>query len=213
MTTIIPPPPPPPATMPARIVAAPRGQAMRYTPAHPSNYSLHRRTETRFVVVHCTDGCEGVHAGRDVAAMFAAPIPPPGRPRSAHYVCDAATATRCVPDALTAWHCGHTGNALSVAVEICGRAGQTRAEWFDEASLATLCIAARVVADLCQVYGIEPMLADAAALSRGDGGITTHACVSAAWHESTHTDPGPQFPLVQFAMAVRRAMAPLPRMV
>jgi len=211
MTTIIP--PPPPAAMAARIVAAPPWTPIRYTPAHASNYSVHRRAETRFVVVHCTDGCEGDHAGRDVAAMFAAPIPPPGRPRSAHYVCDATTATRCVPDALTAWHCGHLGNALGIGVEICGRAGQTRAQWFDDASLATLCIAARVVADLCEVYQIDPMIADAASLRRGDGGITTHACVSDAWHESTHTDPGPNFPLVQFVMAVRRAMAPPQGMV
>lgn len=208
MTTLRPPPPPSPVS-PARIVAVPAPLAVRYVPAHPTNYSAMRRLETRFITIHCTDGCEGVHAGRDVAAMFAAPIPRPGRPRSAHYVCDAATATRCVPDALTAWHCGHTGNALSVGVELCGRAGQTRAQWFDADSLATLCIAARVVADLCQVYDIDPVLADVDALRRGDGGITTHACVSAAWHESTHTDPGPEFPMVQFVTAVRRALAPL----
>lgn len=171
--------------------------------AHPTNYSPHRRLTTRAIVLHCTDGCEGTNAAEDCAHMFAGKL---ANQRSCHYAVDADSIVRSVPDLQVAWHCAHAGNAIGVGVEICGRASQTRAQWLDETSYRTLCLAARLVADLCTAFALPPRFVDAAGLRVGEPGITTHAEVSKAWQQTHHTDPGPGFPLVDFVSAVSAAM-------
>lgn len=199
-------PPKPPAVPPPLpgpvIVAAPGPLSIKRREAHPSNFSAHPRLCPRFVVVHATDGHEGFRKDDDVAAMFARADLKPHR--SAHYVIDSDSVTRCVPDLMTAWHAGHTGNAHGIGIELCGRANQTRAQWLDELSLPMLCLAARLISDLCRQYSIEPVVANERDLRAGRGGITTHSFVSLAWGESKHHDPGPGFPLGALVEAVRR---------
>jgi N-acetyl-anhydromuramyl-L-alanine amidase AmpD len=197
---------PPPLPTAAPIIVAVAGPlAIRDQIAHASNYSAHTRPSTQALVIHCTDGCEGSgHKDRDVAAMFQDPNLVDHR--SAHYVVDADSCTRCVPDAQIAWHARHHGNAATIGIELCGRASQTREQWLDQASLATLQIAARLCADLCAKYRLPPAAVTAVGLVSGARGITTHAYVSEAWKQSTHYDPGPGFPFVAFVAAVGRAM-------
>jgi len=194
-------PPPLPGTV-ATIVALPPPIAIKQRLASHRNYSAAVRLTTQAIVLHCTDGCEGASKDDDVAAMFAAGDL--AKRRSCHYVVDADSVTRCVPDALTAWHCGKHGNAVAIGIELCGRASQTRAQWLDGFSLPTLQIAARLVADLCAVHGVPPVVLDSEGLRTGRRGITTHASVSAAWGETTHTDPGEGFPLADFVAAVAK---------
>lgn len=196
-----PPPIPPLPNNPIRAVPGPL--AIKRVAAHQSNYSPLPRLQPRRIVLHCTDGHEGYRKDDDVAAMFSRPFEPPQKPRSSHYVVDSDSCTRCVPDLMTAWHCGRTGNALSIGIELCGRGNQSRAEWLDSLSLPMLCIAARLVSDLCRMYEIPPLVVNDRGLRAGDPGITTHSFVSSAWHESDHHDPGPGFPLGSFVMAVR----------
>jgi N-acetyl-anhydromuramyl-L-alanine amidase AmpD len=197
-----------PASVPPAIVASPKPLALTQVPAHRQNYSRTVRTPT-LIVLHCTDGCEGGGAtDTNVAAMFARPFPPGQKKRSAHYVVDADSCTACVPDLCMAWHCGHHGNAVGLGIELCGKASQTRREWLDGPSLATLNTAARLCADLCDLYQIPPALTNTRDLLAGKGGITTHSFVSEAWHESDHWDPGPGFPLGAFVVAVRAAVLP-----
>lgn len=185
------------------IVAVPR-IVIRNSWAHASNFSRAQRTLTQAITIHCTDGHEGTRDDDNAAAMFADPKLSPHR--SAHYVVDADSATCCVPDMLTAYHCGHTGNMRTIGVELCGRANQTRDQWLDGPSMATLSIAARLVAALCAVHHVPPVVVNPLGLMVGDLGITTHAFVSAAWKESTHNDPGVGFPLAAFVVAVGKAM-------
>lgn len=186
-----------------KIVAAPEPLRIKVTLADPANYSKARRNPTG-IVIHATHGAEGPNKDFDEAFAISKPLPV-GKKRSFHYVCDSNSATRCVPDLLTAWHCGHTGNARYIGIEICGRADQTRDQWLDAVSLATLNIAARLCVDLCREHKIPPVLIEVPGLVANARGITTHAMVSAAWHESDHWDPGPNFPLQDFVEAVRRA--------
>jgi len=196
MTAIVSPPPD------AVIVAAPAPLRIRVQIADPANYSRAHR-EPKLIVLHATCGGEGKRAGENAAAEIAVPLAR-GKRKSWHYVVDAAACTRCVPDLLTAWHAGPHANARSIGIELCGRADQTRAQWLDVASRATLSIAARLVADLCREYHLPILVVDPAGLRAGRHGITTHAFVSEAWRESNHTDPGPGFPLVEFVAAVER---------
>lgn len=196
--------PPDPPALPL-IVAVPAGMCKPKDHwAHASNYSRAQRAVTQAITIHCTDGHEGFRDDDNAAAMFADPNLSPHR--SAHYVVDADSVTRCVPDMLTAYHCGHTGNVRTIGVELCGRANQTREQWLDGPSLATLSIAARLVAYLCSVHRVPATVVNDLGLQSGNRGITTHAFVSAAWHESDHTDPGIGFPLSSFVVAVAKAM-------
>lgn len=158
---------------------------MNEFPAHPTNYSRLTRMPT-LIVLHSTEG----GTAHSVAAMFASPLKPA---RSAHYVLDQIAAMRCVPDANIAWHCGHQGNVRGIGIEICGRAADSVDVW-----LPRLPPVAALTARLCQQYAIPARFIDAAALRSGASGITTHAEVSQAWHETTHTDPGVNFPIGRF---------------
>ncbi len=197
----------PPGVGEPLIVAVPSVELIA-CPASLRNYSRTVRSPS-VIVLHCTDGHEGTSKDRDIATtIFANPNLPKGKRRSAGYVIDSDSATVCVADHHTAWHCGPTGNRLGIGIELCGRASQSRAEWFDEASLPMLCIAARVVADRCRVWNIPPRVLNARDLrAPGATGITTHSFVSDAWHETTHHDPGPGFPLGSFVRAVATALA------
>ena len=186
------------------ILPAPHPLTIKSVPAHRHNYQYARPGRViTFIVIHCTDGHEGTRQDDNVAAMFAQRDLYPRR--SCHYVVDADSATQCVPDDSVAWHCGSKGNLRGLGIEICGFAKQPRAEWLDDTSKATLSIAARLTYDLCKRYNLPMQLLDAEHLRTGESGITTHAAVSAAWKESSHTDPGASFPLDAFMRAVNLA--------
>jgi N-acetyl-anhydromuramyl-L-alanine amidase AmpD len=175
---------------------------MHNVPAHLSNYSRVVRTPT-IIVLHCTDGCEGVAKDTDEAFD----ITKPGRNKSFHYAVDADSATQCVKDEYTAWHARGRGNAIGIGIELCGRADQSRAEWLDAISLPTLNNAARLVARLCTRWNIPAKVINDRALLNEESGITTHQFVSSAWKQSNHYDPGPGFPLGAFVAAVAVALA------
>lgn len=183
------------------IVAVPNPLKIKVLLAHPSNYSKVRR-EPEGIVIHATHGAEGPNKDFDEAYALAKPQ----LKRSFHYVVDSNSATRCVPDLLTAWHCRATGNSRFIGVELCGRADQTREQWFDKVSLATLNIAVRLCVDICREHKIPPVLVDMLGLKKRSRGITTHAMVSSAFKESDHWDPGPHFPLTEFIEAVKQAL-------
>lgn len=131
---------------------------------------------------------------------------PPTRKRSAHYFIDTHELIQCVSPASEAWHAGTTANAYGIGIELCGAATQDRAQWLDANSLPMLCMAARLVRDLCDAYGIPTRLCGVDELRSKTPGITTHATISAAFpRETNHTDPGAGFPLTEFVLAVQRA--------
>lgn len=192
----------PPAGEPPIVAAA--SYRLNHRPASLRNYSRVIRVPS-LIVLHCTDGHEGVTKDTDVAAMFQDPNLE--KKKSSGYVVDADSATCCVADQYVAWHCGHTGNMLGIGVEICGGAKQSRQQWFDAMSLPTLAIAARLCADLCRNWDLPARVVNTRGLLVHERGITTHAFVTDAWHETDHYDPGPGFPLGKFVRAVGVALA------
>lgn len=194
--------PPPLPNEPIIFALQPRMRSTRLAAAH--NFGSKQRLVTQGIVLHSTEGRAGTSQANNVAAMFADPTLSPRR--SAHYIVDAANVIRCVPDMLTAWHCGRTGNAGLIGVELCGTAAQTRAQWLSGDSFATLCNAAWLVATLCGTHRIPAVAVNDRGLVSGSRGITTHAYVSRAWRETTHTDPGEAFPLAAFVAAVARSL-------
>lgn len=113
---------------------------------------------------------------------------------SSHFYVDQNSAVQCVLTTDTAYTC-MSGNSRSINFELCGTL-QTREEWLDSASYATLRKAAWVAAKVMADYGIPLKKLTPAQVRAGSKGICGHGDVAEAFPEdgSTKTDPGPYFP-------------------
>lgn len=148
------------------------------------HYSVTPGREVHFVVLHQTECSPAAGSARNVARWFGGPAAPQA---SAHYVLDEAECFQLVREEDAAWHAGHTGNRYGIGIEMCGWTKDGADVWDQHPSTADR--AARLLADICQRLGLPCVMLDAAALVRGDRGVTTHAEVSKAWAESDHHDP------------------------
>jgi hypothetical protein len=154
-----------------------------------------------WIVIHCTEQADTDKptSARGVAEYFA------GKDSggSAQLCVGDLDCYRTLADRVIPWGAPPL-NYAGVHIEISGRAEWSRARWLLH-SLA-LRRAAYKASLRCGWYGIPPVFRDAAYLAKigprpshaSNGGITTHAAVSAAFHKSDHTDPGPDFPMGTF---------------
>jgi hypothetical protein len=69
-------------------------------------------------------------------------------------------------------------------------------------------LSAGLVAELLQKYDLPAEFLSPDELRAGKRGITTHANVSKAFGQTTHTDPGPDFPIGWYMDRVRENLAP-----
>jgi len=170
------------------------------------------RPTPAYVVIHVTDGSEGPTSAEAGAAYDKV------RPKSVstHLFVDSDSAVREVRDGDTAYAAFPKGNALGIQVEICGQAAQTVLQWHDGVSTATLQRAAYEVAVLCQNHGLPVRHLTVAecraawyAPSAATRGIVGHVDVTMAYPEDggSHTDPGANFPWVEFLAMVRGYLA------
>lgn len=160
------------------------------------------------VVLHTAETPEGVDTARAVARYFATT----DTKASAHYSVDADEIIQCCQEVNVAY-AAPGANANGVHVELAGRASQSAADWHDAYSLAQLALAAPLVADICRRHQLPVRYVTRAALAAGGAGargITMHRDVSAAFKKSTHTDPGPNFPIVEFVNRVLGGTAATP---
>lgn len=156
-------------------------QAQRY-----QHYSGQR--EIRFIVIHDEEYPEGINSAEAIAHMFHTT----SQPKSAHFVHDANSTVQCVLENDIAYHA--PPNGFSIGHEHDGYARQTRDQWLDDASKASLERSAKMVAGQCIRYGLPVRKIGPSELLAGEKGICGHADVSEAWHQTTHTDPGTDFP-------------------
>ena len=169
-----------PAPLPADDGPIPLVQAYSYYPG--------RQRPIRLIVLHTAEIEEVGYAAENLAKWAAGP----SAGVSWHYAIDNDSTIQCVRDEDTAFH-AKGANADGVGIELSGRASQGAAGWADAYSQAVLRRAAKLVAQLCRKHGLPTVFLDAAALQRGEAGITTHAEVTRAYRQSTHTDPGAAF--------------------
>lgn len=164
--------------------------------AHTSagdNKPIHR------IVIHSTvSPCEPGGA-RSIAAYFRSPA----AGGSAHYVVDPGEVVQVVYDGVIAWHAPPNPNSLGI--EMCDipgpvpgdkpgsaawKAARRSWRWLRPAQRQMLARTARLTAQLCAAYDVPATFLRPADLAAGRHGVTTHANVSATWHQSTHWDPG-----------------------
>ncbi len=155
------------------------------------------REGVRLVVIHSAEVGKTSGSAEALAAGFARRrLLADGRENksSIHYCVDSDSIVQCVREEDVANHAPGV-NLISVGIELAGYARQTAEEWDDEYNQRMLALAARLVAELCLRHGLPAEAVDAAGLSLGRRGVTTHAAVSVAFKKSNHTDPGPHFPM------------------
>ena len=126
---------------------------------------------------------------------------------SAHYVCDISDEQHCVPDNVVAWHA--PPNMHSIGVEICSEGGAyalsyTRSQWLSDPVWPAVRRAAARTRELCLRFGLPMVKLSPADLIASKPGICGHVDVTNAFHQSTHSDPGPEFPWAEFMAAVNQ---------
>ena len=145
------------------------------------------------VIIHAT--VSGCHKGgaRENARYFQSP----NAGGLAHFVVDPGEVVQTCKETVAGWH-APPRNKDSLGVELTDPQAGSDTRWGDPDHVAMLQRAAVLVADLCHRHNVPTVYVDSAALLAGQHGITTHHDVTNAWHSSTHTDPGPAFPMGRF---------------
>lgn len=156
------------------------------------------------IVIHATESSESTTGAEAIARYFKTMSD--GRRASAHYVVDSDSIVRCVQDSVVAW-AAPGANHQGLHVELCGRAAQSAQQWSDPYSLSQLHLAAALVASKTVEHDVPVVWLRAAELRAGRSGITSHLEVTNAWHRSTHTDPGKNFPASAFVVQVATLVA------
>ncbi len=165
---------------------------------HSGNRQPH---SIRYIILHSTQGPSAGAAARWFMN--------PASGGSSNLVLDGSRCYMSLRDDVIPWGAPPL-NTLGFHIEQAGFARWTRRQWL--VRRLTVRRAAYKAALRCRWYGIPPVELDVAALVKDfgssfqgnfqpgplRGGIVTHATVSAAFHESDHTDPGAGYPMDVF---------------
>ena len=170
----------------------------------PASYGSGRDGyQVQYIVIHYTAGSEGPTSAEDGAAY--------DRRRtdgtSCHYFVDSNSIVQEVYTWDRANSCYRYGNRMGIQYELCGTV-QTRAQWLDGASYATLKLAARQAARDCRKYGLPAKKIGPAEMRAGQKGICGHADVTLAYGLGDHMDPGSAFPWDVFIQLVADELNP-----
>ena len=165
---------------------------------YPRAYTKGRQRRVQVVVLHYTAGSEGptsAEGGADYDKRRTDGT-------STHYFTDSAgPALQEVPDGDRAHTARYHGNEIGIHIEICGTV-QSRSQWLDPVSYATLLTTAGLVAILLKRHGFAFRRLTTEELRRAyynDSsitGIVDHNACTYAFPEDggTHTDVGANFP-------------------
>lgn len=159
------------------------------------------------IVVHYTAGSERSTSAEDGAAYDQRRTDG----TSTHYFVDSNSVVQCVETWNRANAALYTGNRIGIQYELCGTV-QTREQWLDAASNATITNAARQIARDCRRYSLPVRWLTPAEVRAGLKGICGHADITLAFpaDRGTHMDPGAAFPRDVLLARVNQFMAPAP---
>lgn len=164
------------------------------------NFTSGRSGNIEWVVIHTMEWPEEDNTAENCANMFANPK----SGVSAHYNIDANSIVQSVQESDTAYAAYPTGNAHGIHLEHAGYASQSPAEWQDDYSQNMLKRSAALTALICKRHNIPITKLDATQVAAHEKGICGHLEITNAFHESDHTDPGPNFPWDQYLDMIRR---------
>jgi N-acetyl-anhydromuramyl-L-alanine amidase AmpD len=127
-------------------------------------------------------------------------------PRSAHYCIDNAAIIHTVQEKDVAF-AAPGSNQQGIHLEHAGFARMTAADWAIDYSTAMLGLSAQLSASIAFRRDVPIVWLSPEDLVAGKRGITSHNNVSLAFHLTTHTDPGPNFPVESYLKLVQQALA------
>jgi hypothetical protein len=166
--------------------------------AHDSG---HGNLPIRRLVVHCTAGADAKGA-RGTARYFASSA----ATGSAHEVIDPKEVIICAYDDVVCWHA--PPNPHSKGYELaCSLSNGGKGHWALASHQAMLRLLAKEVARDAVKYSIPVRHLTVAQVKANEAGICGHVDVTNAFHQSSHTDPGPYFPWSQFIPMVAAEVA------
>ena len=166
----------------------------------PRSYTQGRARPVQYVTLHYTAGSEGPQSAENGAAYDKTRTDG----TSTHYFTDSSgPPLQEVSDGDRSHAARYHGNEIGIHIEICGTK-QTRAQWLDPVSMATLETTAKLVYDLCIKHGFplkrltvdETRAAYYNASGKRPKGINDHNACTKAYPEDDgdHTDVGSDFP-------------------
>lgn len=162
-------------------------QAKSWSAGRPSGPPL-------WVVVHTTEGSEGLQSAEDGAAYDTRRTDG----TSTHYFHDQDNTIQCVKTSDRANAAKGTGNHFGIHHELCGKTAQNPTQWDDEASTGTINNAAKQAARDAHKWGIPIRRLTTAQVAAHAKGFCEHNNISQAFHESDHDDPGKNYPWDEF---------------
>lgn len=155
-----------------------------------TNASRRWMDPTHLIVIHTTEGSEGPSSAEDGAAYDQRRTDG----TSAHFYVDSDSIVQCVKTEDKAHTAKGEGNTRGIHIEVCGRAGQSAAQWDDPVSRATVEKTAELCVRLLGKYPCPVVKLTGSQVRNGVAGFCGHKDISDAFGQSTHTDPGPNFP-------------------
>jgi hypothetical protein len=158
-------------------------------------FGVRRTNPVRLAVIHDAEFPEVLHGARGVAKYFQ--NPDPGVKPSAHISVDNQEVIQSVRDSYVA-NAAPGANHDGIHIELVGYQGQSVGDWLDNYSLGVLALAADATAQYCLKYDLPAIKLTNEELAAGKKGIVGHNQVSQVYKQSTHTDPGPNFPWYLF---------------
>lgn len=147
------------------------------------------RRPVRVVVIHDMEAPETSQTAENVAKYFATT----DTQASAHICVDNNSIVQCVKDNDVAW-AAPGANADGIQIEMAGYGNQTREQWLDFYGIGLLALVSDATAQYCLKYDLPVRHLTNAELQAGLKGIVGHYQVSAVYKQSSHTDPGLNFP-------------------
>jgi len=182
----------------------------QYAWVTPNSYTKGRKPgQPSVIFIHTTEGSEGTHSAEDGAAYDARRTDG----TSTHFFVDEDTVVQCVLTTDEAHAARTHGNDVGIQIEECGKAGQTRAQWSDQASAGTIENTAKLCVAIRKKYGASrfPLVnLTPSQLRAGQHGFAEHKDATLAWPEDggDHTDPGPNYPWDQLFSRIKEIEAP-----
>lgn len=167
----------------------------------PPRWYTKTRTNKKYIMIHATANDASAEAEANYAKHRDDRV-------SSHYYVDDDSIVQSLDTDYRAWHAGNTeGNDHAIAYELTARNMNVgRAWWKDLDNIEWPLMVAAIARD-CREHGITPRNLTVAQLRAGNvTGFCMHYEGNEAWGGSTHTDPGPNFPMNHLVNQVQRAL-------
>lgn len=153
----------------------------------PANNSTPTGEKKRYIAIHNTSNDASASGEASYAKRRTDGV-------SSHYYVDDKQIIQSLDTSRKAWHAGSsTGNTYAISYEITGTNGKSRSWWM--ANVAWDLLAKQIARDMKR-WGIKNKRLSVSEMKDGkSSGIVTHNDMRLAWGGTTHTDPGPNFPM------------------